>query len=79
MAILQIRELPDDLYAQLRTAAERNHRSISQQAIVELRKAQALDVSARHEVLDRLRGRQASASKKRIPAPETLVRADRDR
>ena len=77
---LQIRELPADLYADLRLAAARSHRSIAQQAIVELRKAQALDASARHAALARIRATQpARGTRKRMPAPETLVRADRDR
>ena len=81
MAILQIRDLPEDLYLDLRNSAERSHRSIAQQAIVELRKAQALDVAARHGVIDRLRAGPSGAKTrtKRVPAPEALVRADRDR
>lgn len=81
MAILQIRDLPDDLYAELRREAERSHRSIAQQAIVELRKAQALDVSTRHAAIERLRTRApgARAGTKRVPAPEVLIRADRER
>ena len=80
MAILQIRDLPDDLYADLRLAAERGHRSIVQQAIVELRKAQALHTSARHAAIARIRAAQPTADgRKRVPAPEALVRADRKR
>lgn len=81
VAILQIRDLPDDLYAGLRHAAERDHRSIAQQAIVELRKAQAVDTSARHAALTRIRAAQSAPGRlrKRAPAPEKLVRADRER
>jgi plasmid stability protein len=81
MAILQIRDLPDDLYAELRHEAERSHRSIAQQAIVELRKAQALDVSGRHAAIERLRKTAPSlrVGTKQVPAPEALIRADRSR
>ena len=80
MAILQIRDMPDDLYLDLRDAAERSHRSIAQQAIVELRKAQALDVAARHGVIDRLlENAGAKPRTKLVPSPETLIRADRER
>jgi hypothetical protein len=80
VAILQIRDMPDDLYLDLRDAAERSHRSIAQQAIVALRKAQALDVAARHGVIDRLlENAGAKARTKRVPAPEKLIRADRER
>jgi plasmid stability protein len=80
MPILQIRELPDDLYLDLRREAARSHRSIAQQAVVELRKAQALDTSARHAALARIRAAaQPRTSRGRLPAPEKLVRADRTR
>jgi hypothetical protein len=81
MATLQIRDMPDDLYLELRNAAERSHRSIAQQAIVELRKAQGLDVSARHMTIERLR-RAAPLLPMRtkgVPAPEVLIREDRNR
>ena len=81
MAILQIRDLPEDLYLDLRNAAERSHRSIAQQAIVELRKAQALDTTARHAALERIRAATPNkrGGKRRVPTPEALIRADRDR
>lgn len=79
MATLQIRELPDDLYAGLRDAAERSHRSIAQQAIVELRKAQSFDTSARHAALARIRAASSAAGRRMRPTPEALVRADRER
>lgn len=81
MAILQIRDLPDDLYAELRREAERSHRSIAQQAIVELRKAQGLDVSARHAALARLRAAPPvlRMGTKGVPTPEELIREDRSR
>ncbi len=80
MPILQIRELPDDLYLDLRREAARSHRSIAQQAVVELRKAQALDTSARHAALERIRAAaQPRKARGRLPAPESLIRADRTR
>jgi len=81
MAILQIRDFPDDLYAELRREAERSHRSIAQQAIVELRKAQGLDVSARHAALARLRAAAPvlRVGIKGVPTPEELIREDRSR
>jgi plasmid stability protein len=78
MAILQIRDLPDDLYAHLRSAAARNHRSIAQQAIVDLRKAQGLESSRRHAALQRLREADGPPSDE-WPDLEALVRVDRER
>jgi antitoxin FitA len=81
MAILQIRDLPDDLYAELRREAERSHRSIAQQAIVELRKAQGLDSSVRRASIERLRRTAPLLSMRDagVPSPEELIREDRDR
>jgi antitoxin FitA len=81
MATLQIRDLPDDLYAELRRTAERSHRSIAQQAIVELRKAQGLDARIRHDAIERLRKSAPSLSLRdaNVPSPEHLIREDRDR
>ena len=38
MPSLQIRDLPDDVYQSLAFRAEREHRSLAQQAVVELRR-----------------------------------------
>jgi hypothetical protein len=81
LAILQIRDFPDDLYAELRREAERSHRSIAQQAIVELRKAQGLETRVRHAAIERLRSKAPVLSMKDagVPAPEALIREDRNR
>ena len=39
MALLQVRDVPDDLYERLSRVAEEDNRSISQQTIVLLKKA----------------------------------------
>lgn len=79
MPTLQIRDLPDDLYQALSVDARDEHRSLTQQAIVELREAQALRRQRRaHAVLETL-----SASERRFDfdarTPEQLIRADRER
>ena len=38
MAILQVRDLPDQIYEKLKKEAQKKHRSLSQQAIVTLAK-----------------------------------------
>jgi plasmid stability protein len=45
MASLQIRDMPEDLYESLRLKAEKDHRSLAQQAIVLL--SEALKVGGR--------------------------------
>jgi plasmid stability protein len=80
MTILQIRDLPDDLYAHLKLSAARNHRSIAQEAIVQLRTAQGIDTSKRRAVLARLRAGEFPARLTRgMRSPEDLIREDRDR
>ena len=81
MPSLQIRELPSDVYETLAYRAEREGRSLAQQAIVELRKVSEIEARQRRlETIERLR-RQLD---KRRPAadltpPEALIREDRDR
>lgn len=78
MPSLQIRDLPDDVYQGVIAAARAEQRSLSQQAVVELRRALGLgSEDGRAAVVQRLR-----ASGRRLPAaaasPEALQREERD-
>ena len=78
MPTLQIRDVPEDVYQGIIAAARAEHRSLSQQAVVELRRALGLGVSERRiGLIEQLR-----QSDRRLPAkalsPELLVRKDRD-
>lgn len=79
MATLQIRDLPEDLHASLREAAARNHRSLAQQVIVELRRAQGLETGTRIAVLDRLAEAARNTSVRELPDLEAFIREDRER
>jgi antitoxin FitA len=81
MPALQIRHLPDDLYELLSMRAQRAHRSLAQQTVVELRQALGPAGQARRQdVLQRLADeQQRSQPAKRTPTPQALVRADRNR
>jgi len=80
MPTLQIRDLPDDVYHGIAAAARAEHRSLSQQAIIELRRALGLIDAAqrRKQVIADL-----AASGRRIPkeapTPEAMLREDRER
>jgi len=81
MPSLQIRNLPDDLYQALAFRAERAHRSLAQQAIIELRGSEEGMGSRRRErTLQAIRrsieqhGPQSTSS-----LPEDLIRDDRGR
>jgi len=79
MPTLQIRDLPDDVYQGIADAARAEHRSLSQQAVVELRRALGLAGATRRRkgVIAHL-----AASGRRLPAeaptPEVLLREDRE-
>jgi hypothetical protein len=78
MPTFQIREMPEDLYQRIAANARREHRSLAQQAVIELRRAQGgADGSARRAMVAHLR-----AEDRRLPAtaapPEDLIREDRD-
>jgi plasmid stability protein len=78
MPILQIRDLPDDVYQRVLAAARAEQRSLSQQAVVELRRALGASAENRRSaVILRLRasGRRLPV---RAPRPEALQREDRD-
>ena len=78
MPTLQIRDLPDDVYLAVAVAAQAEHRSISQQAIMELRRA--LNVGTKNPsaaIVERLliSGRRLPAS---VMSPEAIQREERD-
>lgn len=78
MPSLQIRDLPEELYQRVVAAANAEHRSLAQQAVVELQRALgASHPERRAAVIARLR-----SSERRLATtagtPEELVREDRD-
>ena len=81
MRSLQIRELPDDLYEALSFRAQAEHRSLAQQAIVELRRIPELTARERRlEVLKGLKQRIETEPPATLSrAPEDLIREDRER
>ena len=82
MAILQVRDLPDDLHERLTRLSEAEHRSVTQQTIVVLREGLEMkkdDKSRRRAVLARLAAAPAAPRDARKIDPVMLVRRDRDR
>ena len=79
MPALQIRNLPDDIYNALRVRAQREGRSLSQQALMELRRLPELEArEQRLALLARLRERPAAEGLANLPDPVDLIREDRD-
>lgn len=81
MASLQIRDMPEDLYESLRLQAEKDHRSLAQQAIILLSdalKAAGRDSSRRLEALKKIQSNKVVPKSKDISIAE-LIREDRER
>ncbi|HEV2855783.1 MAG TPA: hypothetical protein VHC97_23550 [Thermoanaerobaculia bacterium] len=81
MRSLQIRDLPEDVYEALAYRAEAEHRSLAQQAIVELRRIPELTARERRlQVLEEIKKEIAREGTRHLdPAPEDLIREDRER
>jgi len=81
MSSLQIRNLPDDLYQTLTFRAEQAHRSLAQQALIELRRATgSANAGQRERILEAISQDIAGIGARTLHAPpETLLREDRNR
>ena len=81
MRSLQIRDLPEDIYEALAYRAQAEHRSLAQQAIMELRRIPELTARERRlQVLEEIEKEMAMEPTQRLsPAPEDLIREDRER
>jgi plasmid stability protein len=79
MPSLQIRDLPEDIYRTLLLRAERENRSLAQQATADLGRAPELENrSQRLATLERIAG-EMDPDAHLSPSPEDLIREDRDR
>lgn len=79
MPSLQIRDMPDDVYEALAERAQRQRRSLAQQAIADLARLPELEARrVRQAVIERLRAAKPLLPKKALD-PVKLIREDRDR
>ena len=82
MPALQIRDLPDHIYKRLAEEAERERRSLAQQAIVVLNRGLNVDLTEHKErvrrILDESRKIDPSIMEN-MPSSVDLIREDRDR
>lgn len=82
MASLQIRDVPPELYHRLRLLAEKERRSLTQEALVLLE--QALTLAEQDSRTKRQRALQAASDHPvglaaDAPSPAELIRSDRER
>lgn len=81
MPLLQVRDIPEDLYEKLSLIAKAENRSIAQETIVLLRRALELTKerkTKRKQVLDEIADLNM-INTNNFPGPEELIREDRDR
>ncbi len=80
MPSLQIRNLPDDVYEALAWRAKKAHRSLAQQALVELRDHLTGTTGVgRRDILEAIKRSRKADTPDLDPPPETLIREDRGR
>lgn len=80
MPTLQVRDLPEDVYQQLSYLAEKEHRSLAQEAIVVLKEGIAAKLGSkerRRQLLEKDNPLGIDGST--LPDPVDLIREDRER
>jgi len=82
MPILQVRDVPNTIYQKLAQQARKEHRSLSQQAIVELARALNISLSAkdrRYQIIQSVHDIHEQLSFEPKKNPDELIREDRQR
>jgi len=80
MPTLQVRDLPNDVYAQLNYLAEKERRSLTQEAIILIKEGIETKIGnkeRRRKVLEKIK--KIGIDGKNLPDPAELIREDRDR
>jgi antitoxin FitA len=82
MPSIQIRDLPEQIYSKIKNNAQKDHRSLSQQAIVTLKKGLGIDEDhkeRRRILVDQIMSRRVAFDIAKLENPVNLIREDRDR
>ena len=82
MPSIQVRDLPEQIYRKLQINAKKDHRSLSQQAIVTLKKGLGVDTNSkehRQVLVDQILSRRISFGNAQLEDPVKLIREDRER
>lgn len=82
MAILQVRDIPEELYENLTLTAKREHRSISQETIYLLKNAlqgTPKGIDRRNAILHMIDQLPQLNNPDELPSPEDLIGEDRKR
>jgi plasmid stability protein len=79
---IQVRDLPEQIYNKIKNNAQKDHRSLSQQAIVTLKKGLGIDENhkeRRRILVDKIMSRRVTFDVAKLENPVNLIREDRDR
>jgi hypothetical protein len=82
MPSLQVRELPDSIYRKLSELAQKEHRSIVQQAVMLLARCLNVEVSPaarRKKILDEIKEQSDELKKYSLKDPAEIIREERER
>ena len=82
MPSIQVRDLPEQIYNKIKNNAQKDHRSLSQQAIVTLKKGLGIDENhkeRRRILVDQIMSRRVAFDIAKLEDPVNLIREDRDR
>jgi len=82
MPSIQVRDLPEQIYSKIKNNAQKDHRSLSQQAIVTLKKGLGIDENhkeRRRILVDQIMSRRVDFDIAKLENPVNLIREDRDR
>ena len=82
MPSLQVRELPEHIYQKLVAEAEREHRSLAQQAVAVLARGLGVELDPkerRRKLLERIEKNPIKYDPKKLGNTAELIREDRDR
>jgi plasmid stability protein len=82
MPSIQVRDLPEQIYNKIKNNAQKDHRSLSQQAIVTLKKGLGIDEDhkeRRRILVDQIMSRRVAFDIAKLENPVNLIREDRDR
>ena len=82
MPSVQVRDLPEQIYNKIKNNAQKDHRSLSQQAIVTLKKGLGIDENhkeRRRILVDQIMSRRVAFDIAKLENPANIIREDRDR
>jgi len=82
MPYLQVSELPDSIYKKLFDLANKEHRSISQQAALLLAKSLDIDISPqarRKKILEEIKSQSGELKKYNLINPDKIIREEREK